>query len=353
MPTTIRTTTLQAFVWNTTGLVWEALPGVYAATCSFGFDQRYAEAELRTTVAGGPGVTYWDEVRVDMGCTPGAGVATRFRGYIIPLDNALYPIEGVLHCRGYLYRAHWVHNTAVNGSDMSAGGVGQADEAQVQAILTTCHVPFTAANVGGTGKALGSVVPVSVSDPLTPGPFTWGPGESGLGYIQRLDEVSVPDAATGRYRTFETLAGDIFRIALSTTPTSTPDFSFTEGVDVLEASITRDPDGAGNRVVVIGAPLPISGGLPGVIAAKTYTATTPTAPYLPPGLPNGPAGYPEVQQTFSSPMLEKSNTADSGAVLSCQAVATFLLAEYNCVLDTLTFSTPRDDLLGPGQTIHL
>jgi len=40
-------------------------------------------------------------------------------------------------------------------------------------------------------------------------------------------------------------------------------------------------------------------------------------------------------------------------VLACEAVATFLLGEYNCVLDTLEFATPRDDLLGPGQTIHL
>ena len=34
-------------------------------------------------------------------------------------------------------------------------------------------------------------------------------------------------------------------------------------------------------------------------------------------------------------------------------MAEYLLGEHNCVLDTLEFSTPRDDLLGPGQTIHL
>ena len=352
MATTVRTTTLVVYVRHAGSSTWTQHTGAYAATCSFGYDQRTAEAEVRLTVASGaPSVTYWDEIRVDMGCTPGAGVATRFLGYLVPLDSALFPLEGVLHCRGRLYRASWWRNTTAQGTDM-APGAGASDQAQVQQVLTTCGVPFTASNVAGTGKALGSVA-LPASDPLTPGPFTWGEGESGLAYIERLDEVSVPDAADGRYRTFETLAGDVFRIPLATAPKGTADFTFTEGVDVLEGTITRDPDGAANRVTVLGAPLPLTGGTPGVIAAETYTATSPTAPYLPPGLPNGPAGYPEVATSFTSPMIEKSLTADTGDCLSCQAVATFLLAEVNCVLDTLTFSTPRDDLLGPGQTIHL
>jgi hypothetical protein len=56
---------------------------------------------------------------------------------------------------------------------------------------------------------------------------------------------------------------------------------------------------------------------------------------------------------FASPLIEKSAVADTGDGVACEAVAQFLLAEYNCVLDTLEFSTPRDDALGPGQTIHL
>jgi hypothetical protein len=139
---------------------------------------------------------------------------------------------------------------------------------------------------------------------------------------------------------------------LATAPATTPDFTFTEGVDVLEARITRDPAGAANKVTVNGAPLPI-GSLPGVANTETFTAGTSSAPYLPPGLPNGPDGWPAVGMSFSSPLIEKSLNADPGAVVSCEAVAQFLLAEYNCVVDTLEFSTPRDDLLGPGQTIHL
>ena len=57
--------------------------------------------------------------------------------------------------------------------------------------------------------------------------------------------------------------------------------------------------------------------------------------------------------TFASPLIEKSEIADPGSVVACEAVASFLLGEYNAVVDTLEFSTPRDDLLGPGQTVHL
>ena len=63
-----------------------------------------------------------------------------------------------------------------------------------------------------------------------------------------------------------------------------------------------------------------------------------------------------VDRPFSSPMIEKSCRIDPDVpedVLSCQAVADFLLASTTRVLDTLEFSTPRDDLLGPGQTVHL
>ena len=347
---TVRTTTLEVYVHD--GSDWRYDASAYTASCSFGFDQRVAEATVRRTGGGSVAVNYWSPVEIRMGTTPGGGAATRFKGYVIPVDNSLFPIEGVLTCKGTLYRAQWVRNQTELGTVMADPDTGTPDEAQVQAVLTTCGVPFTAANIAGTGKALGSVYSGNALDAFTPGPWTWGEGEPGLSYVEKVDEISVPDTADGRYRTFETLGGDIFRIPMATAPTASPDFTFTEGVDVLEAKITRDPAGAANRVTVTGSPLP-STGVPGVVDAETFTAATSDAPYLPPGLPDGPDGFPEVGMTFSSPLIEKSQNADPGDVVSCEALAQFLLAEYNCVIDTLEFSTPRDDLLGPGQTIHL
>ena len=156
----------------------------------------------------------------------------------------------------------------------------------------------------------------------------------------------MPDDASGRYRTFETLGGDVFRTKIATAPETTPDFTFTEGVDVLDARITRDPEGAANKVTADGSPLPHDPEAPGAVATHTFTAASAFAPYLPPGVDF-------VGMAFSSPLVEKSLVADAGDVVACEAVAQFLLAEYNCTQDVLEFSTPRDDLLGPGQTIHL
>lgn len=324
------------------------------ATCSLGFDQRYAEATVTRTGGGTTEIGYWDEVEILIWTTPGDGPATRFSGYVIPVANALYPIENVLHCKGRLYRAAFVRNTAPGGTDLCPpGSGGRSDEQMVTDVLIGCGVSSVPGAIGGTGKALGSLF-FDRQQVLTPGPFTWAEGQSGLDFIEALDEVSVPDDASGRYRTFETVDGTIYRIKLATAPAADPDFSFTEGVDVFDARITRDPTSAANRVTVTGAPLPVKTSVGGTDApvlssAARWTVTSDFAPYLPPGVPL-------VAATLSSPMIEKSTRDDPDFpedVISCQQVAEFLLTEVNTVVDTLEFSTPRADVLGPGQTIHL
>jgi hypothetical protein len=372
MTTTVRTSVLEVYIHD--GEDWQYDASVYAVSCSFGFDQRYAEATVRRTGGGVVGINYWSPIEIRLGCTPGAGAASRFKGYIIPVENTLYPVDSVLTCKGVLYRAEFVRNTQPGGTLMAPPATGKPDEEQVREILTACGVDLPVpANIGGTGKALGSEV-LDPEQALAPSPFTWGEGQAGLDYIEALDAVSVPDDALGRYRTFESLGGEVYRIPLVTVPAGAPDFSFAEGVDVLEARIGRDPAGAANLVTVTGAPNPGRG----LVAVDTdvtiawtarFTAGTGFAPYLPPGLPvppgtvseADPEGFPAVTAAFSSQMIEKSTVAETdpltglplGDVLACEAVAQFLLGEYNTVLDTLEFSTPRDDLLGPGQTIHL
>jgi len=341
MSTVVRTTQLEVYIHD--GVDWQYDRTAFAVSCSFGFDQRTAEAMVRRTGGGEVAVNYWSPIEIRMGTTPGAGAAVRFNGYVLPLDNQLFPLEGTLFCKGNLYRAQWVRNQQAGGTDLANPTTGTPDEQQVLAVLGSCGVTATSGTIGGTGKALGSVYHGNPDDSFTAGPWMWAEGEAGLDCIERLDEVSIPDTANGRYRTFETLAGQVYRTALATAPTTTADFTFTEGVDVLEGRITRDPAGAANKVTVTGAPLDPTGA---TLGAHTFTAGSATAPYLPPGV-----SY--VGMAFSSVLIEKATNAASGAVLSCEAVAQFLLAEYNCTLDVLEFSTPRDDLLGPGQTIHL
>lgn len=350
-------------------------PRAFAAVCSFGFDQRYAEATVRRTGGATVEISYWSAIRIVMGTDPPSdnGPDTRFQGYVVPIDNALYPIENVLHCRGRLYRAAWVRNQQTGGTRMADPATGTPDEAQVKAVLTACGVPYADSNIGGTGKPLG-LHTVDGLQNLAPNPFVWQEGQSGLDYIEQLDAVSVHDTtAVGCYRTVETLNGVVHRPPLATAPGTFVEGAFAEGVDVLEARIGRDPAGSANRVTVTGGPDPSNASLlPGdptdvsvaFTATSTFTVTSGFAPYLPPGLPAGPgtispdypAGFPVVSAAFASPMLEKSLRVDPHVaedVLSCQAVADYLLGEYNTVVDTLEFSTPRDVYLGPGSTVHL
>ena len=363
MTTTVRTTVLEVYIHD--GVDWQYDATAYAASCSFGFDQRTAEATIRRTGGGEIEVQYWSRVEIRTGATPGAGAAVRFRGYVVPVDNQLWPIEGTLTCRGELYLAAWVRNLAPGGTRMADPATGASDQDQVTAVLDACAVPYTAANIAGTGKTLG-LHTIDAEQPLAPNPFVWQNGQAGLDYIEQLDQISVPDAATGAYRTFETLGGDIFRILVVTAPDTAADFTFTEGVDVLDARITRDPAGAANRVTVTGAPDPVNRVVTptdpddvdvAFTAVCTFTVTSAFAPYLPPNLPDAPGEtFPIVATAFSSPMIEKNLRSDPDVpedVQSCQNVADYLLGEYNAVVDTLEFSTPRDDLLGPGQTIHL
>lgn len=374
MTVAVRTTHLE--VWITpppSEAVPEPAPVLdrtaFAVSCRFGFDQRYAEAEVRRTGGGTVEISYWSEIEIKISTVPGQndpedGLIPRFKGYVVPIDNALYPIENVLHCKGRLYRAAWVKNVQPGGTPLADPVTGTSDEAMIKAVLAACGVPFYDGNIGGTGKALGSVW-LDLQQVLTPGPFTWAEGQAGLDAIHALDEVSVPDTHPttgpyGRYRTVETSGGVVFRAPYKTHPGAFVDAGFAEGVDVLDARIGRDPAGAANRVTVTGAAVPTA--VPAVGGAGTdvtfstacrFTVASAFAPYLPPGLPAGPEGFPVVNLSFASPLLEKGTIAEPGDVLSCQAVADFLLQEHNTVLDTLEFATPRDDLLNPGWTVHL
>ena len=137
-------------------------------------------------------------------------MATRFRGYVVPVDNALYPIENVLHCRGRLYRAAWVRNTARGAPGWpTRRHRGARDEEQVQAVLTACGVPYSGRQHRGHREGPGLRRASTCEQLLAPSPFTWAEGQSGLDYIEQLDAVSVPDdASPGRYRTVESLGGD-------------------------------------------------------------------------------------------------------------------------------------------------
>jgi hypothetical protein len=87
-----------------------------------------------------------------------------------------------------------------------------------------------------------------------------------------------------------------------------------------------------------------------------WIATTEFAPYIPSFVPPGPLeGFPVLPVTFSSDMIEKEAIADGelGRGVSAEQTSTLVLAEADAVLETMTLTTPRDDVFEIGETVYV
>jgi hypothetical protein len=194
--------------------------------------------------------------------------------------------------------------------DDLAGGPA-TDEDIVDAVLTLVGVDLLGGTIGGTGTLMGTVAP---------GEFTWNENETALEYIQRIDSISLG------YRTFESAAGQIYRTQISSRPSGSPDFTFTEGVDIREGHSGRTVQEAYNAARVGGyavGDFPFQGG-----------------------------ANPDRVFSFTSSMIERRAEISGGDGISCEAVALYWLGELNREVVRLTMVTPRADLIGPGQ-VHL
>ena len=311
------------------------LTDVLSVRTQHGFNLRVAEAQV-TLRALPAGIQPWDEIEIRMDANTTPATTVRFVGYFVSADNQLYPKETILHCRGRLALAE-VLEAEVN-VDMSSyaywliygGSYGHTDEVMVTTILYICRsalVPDPApAAIGGTGKTLGTV--------SWGRGFGWDAGETGLSFIDRLDAVCLG------YRTYDTFDGTITRKQISSIPASVPDFTFAEGVDIYRATETKSILEARNRIVVKGFPgwdskTPI-----------TYTAEGGNPFLLEVG---GSQWY--MTQNIDSPMIEKELEADAGDGLSCEEVANWQLDELNCYAEKVVLTTPRADVIAPGDTI--
>lgn len=217
------------------------------------------------------------------------------------------------------------------GVDMSNGALGATDWAQVVSILSyagiTTRIEDYPADIGGFAALLGTQVR-SLEQ------FVWTRGQSGLSYIESLDEIM-------GYRTFDTPYGWIRRESVSNlVPTfSSVAYTLNENTDILAGgSITRDYGMVRNRVNVAGWD-PGGGG-------NVYSAIGAALP-LPPG-------QATVTEYRSSPLIEKTLAADVGEGLSCEQVANFWLAELQYpMFEISNLPTWRDDPFKPGDVIYI
>jgi hypothetical protein len=336
---------------------------VLSARVSYGFDMRTGECRLVLPLK--PDCTYDDELTVAMGAGGASGTDAPIVRFVGLIRDVVYQ-DGAstvtLVARGYLTRAIEYENGDETVYDPWSGAGGLlipdlvgtltgAPAAIVQSVLELASVPYTPANISGSGVVYGGG--------LSPLPFLWrsggsGPntvpmpqeqGESAMSYIERYDaidaEIDAPNTG-GRYRTFETLAGDVFRVRVGGRPQADPDFTLTEGVDVLGGNFTRSISQTHNRFVVKGQDRGQGfGALNFVIDGSNDFQ---------------PAGSKHTYQ-FGSDMVERANNdaADTGQAatgMSCETLATALELEYNRELVSGWVETFRDDAFGIAQT-HL
>jgi hypothetical protein len=320
---------------------------ILSARASFGFDKRVSEASIVTPTK--PAVTYDDIVTLTMGVV-GSNVTTRFVGLVRDFRYVDSPrsVETVL--RGQLVRAaeyeNWEDPQFVGGllvEDLLGTSTGTAS-AIVQAVLTRANVPYSAANIGGSATVYGDIDDAFIwhnGNSDNPIIDLQDAGESALSYIERYDSIDANfDSGTGsggRYRTFETLAGDVYRFLVGGRPRATEEFTFTEGTDILDGSFDRSITDTRNYFVVTGYDPGDNTG-PESFALQESNAFQPVTS--------------KHTYRFASPMIERSNAADAGTGMSCETLANVLALEFNREIVSGWIETHRDDDLGIAQT-HL
>lgn len=299
---------------------------VRSATCSMGYDQQIMEATVVVKDASAlPARGAW--ITVKMGASSGTATI-RFAGYLVEYDYSLWPYSVSLLCKGPLIKAQQYNNPTPNGTDLTNSGVGKTDQAMITQILTACGV-VTGSNytvsIGGTGRVLGKVATKY---------YKWYHNDDGLSAIQNLDQICLG------YRLFESIDGSgnltVTRLQVSILPSGGSTWSFTEGTDIYEATHQDTILNSYNSFLVAGFNPDKA-----QANATTYTHTYATA-------------LPWTQLwSLSSSLIEYANTADrpSGEGMSCQEVAEWANTEYNSGLSLhkIPFTTPRDDLVLPGQ----
>lgn len=298
-----------------------AIDNVISFRWSLGYDQPVGEATIVCTTMPDNG-TYYDDVSIIVDGT------TRWSGLLYQIDRTLYPRSVSLICKGRLqlvadFKLQSDFTREEKGLQLVdlMGGTTATDQNVVSAVLAYVGVSTNGGSIGGTGTVLGTIAPEA---------FVWSATDTALSYIQKIDAISLG------YRTFESAAGSIFRTQITSVPSGSTDFSFTEGEDIAEGSGSRTVQDAYNAVRV------------GGYSVGDYV--DPRVFYVVSSNDFQSAGNPRVY-SWNNEMIERRANASPGSGISCEAVANYWLGELNREIIKVTMRTPRADVFGPGQ-IH-
>jgi hypothetical protein len=306
------------------------LPHALSATITYGLDITVAQASVELTE--NPGIA--NDTEVQIVCGAGTNNIRRFRGRYKERESVMWPhlftmsLEGMLgnaarhqQARGIELPSFINQKLPITGvplSELLHGDI-PSDENIVRAVLS--YVPgldVDPSDIGGTGKLFGRL---SWRD------MAWRPTVTALGYISELDKVCLG------YRLFENPVR-IMRTQVFGYPSNTADTSFTEGIDIWDATGRRSIRELKNAAYIEGYPI---GGVPGLIfayGAEDNDFQTADQPFV---------------ESFSSPLIE-GPTGDEN-YLTAEDVLAWKLTEMNRELVGVDLITIRDDLLFCGRSI--
>jgi hypothetical protein len=267
--------------------------------------------------------TYFDDVSISV------DGQTRWSGIFLQWDFALFPRQVTMQCKGRLeYASRFkLDIEAVREEDKGLllddfVFSTPTDENIVTSVLDYIGLDANGGSIDGTGRTYGTIANQE---------FVWAVNDSALSYIQKIDGVSAG------YRTFESVDGQIFRTEISSRPSGSPDLTFTEGIDIKEASSSRTVQNAYNGVRIGGYSV-------GDYADPRVWLEIEGNPFM-------SASNPRIY-SYDNSMIERRAEDSPGDGMSCERMAEFWLGELNREIVTVQMTTPRSDLIGPAQ-IHL
>jgi hypothetical protein len=206
----------------------------------------------------------------------------------------------------------------------------------IKAVLDIVGVSYSSGNIGDNGATLnyfGSIEPYTWSAGVDSYGIVTDAGETARDYINKICRVMAV-ADVGFYRFFCTTGGDVYSYLIGGRPRSSPDFTFTEGIDFLRGKATRRFLQA-NTVLVTGFNWG-DGGPFGNGGPEQFRSSP---------------GSPARTYRYNSPLIERSNDSDPGGGMSCETVANALLPDVFRDTVYLPATLFTSALLGPGQTI--
>ncbi len=304
---------------QTTGLVvsidGQTPPWIVECRVTRGFDQELSSAEIVHQTIFPDWVKEGSRVIITMGdpdsTEPGGGMQVRFTGYIETFSADLYPNHETAICQDIL----WLTSQAHPNTEQSL-----ANLTDIEAIRDILLSPYPPDMLDIQGEDL----VLRDTDDIT---ILWEPETTALEMIRAIDKIS-----TG-YRTFATTDGRIVRRKVSIIPTDTPVRTFTEGVDIYDASAETDSQDPYTETHMVGP-----------AGAFDFDPTSP--------------GYVEPDLSWrSNPYWQRmflvQQVALSMSFASMEARATWIYTQLAKKLIRGQFSTYVDTLIQGSETLYL